>query len=212
VFAASVLVVDVLAPPARPCVRGVVRVPPRRPDAMTPAVQAYDAAAARIVATSSERWISRTGAERYLPDLIAQAFLATSGAEAAFVPPTHHSAQAPLDGIIAELPAGPVSELDLIRLFASDDYGPVIAELAPGELDTVVDRHVRISDPGNRAGDDLWWNWCRLPAAVQTRTRNPTSVALVAGNVALLERWLDRELTTEPSPVTARDALEQTLT
>jgi 2',3'-cyclic-nucleotide 2'-phosphodiesterase (5'-nucleotidase family) len=211
VFAASVLVVDVLAPPARPSVRGVVRVPPRRPQVTTAAVEAFDAAAARVVGTSSERWISRTGAERYLPDLIAKAFLATSGADAAFVPPTHHGAQAPLDGIMAELPAGPVSALDLIRLFPADDYGPVIAELAPGELDSVVDRHATISDPGNRAGDDLWWNWCRLPAAVQTRTPNPVSVALVAGNVALLERWLDRELTTEPSPVTARDALEQTL-
>lgn len=48
VFAASVLVIDLPAPPARPAIRGVFRAPPVRPATSTPAVQAFDAAAARI--------------------------------------------------------------------------------------------------------------------------------------------------------------------
>jgi 2',3'-cyclic-nucleotide 2'-phosphodiesterase (5'-nucleotidase family) len=207
VFAASVLVVDLPEPPARPVVRGVARAPAKRPPAVTSAVAAYDAAAATIVGTSSERWITRTGAPRYLPELIARAFQASSGADAAFVPPAHHGAQAPLDGIMSQLPSGPVTELDVIRLFPADDYGPVIVELAGGELDRVVVHHAAISDPRNRAGDAPWWNWCRMPAGVHTAVPDPRSVAMVAGNIGLVGDWLGRELQAEPSPVRARDAL-----
>ena len=187
--------------------RGVFRVPPVRPARSTPLVAAFDAAAARVVAESRERWISRTGARHYLPDLIARAFRESSGADAAFVPPTHHGAQAPLDGVIAELPRGAVTDLDLVRLFPARDYGPVVVELEAGELDRVVARHAAIADPRARSGDDLWWNWCRMPAAVSVAASAPASVAVVAGNVSLLSRLLDRELTAEPSPVGARDAL-----
>src|SRR4051812_22198983 len=92
VFAASVLVVDLPAPPARPLVRGVVRAPATRRAAPTPASDAFDAAAAKRAGTSAERWVTRTGARHYLPDLIARAFRETSGADAAFVPPAHHGA------------------------------------------------------------------------------------------------------------------------
>jgi len=39
----------------------------------------------------------------------------------AFVPPTYHATQSPLDGILAALPAGPITELDVIRLFPARD-------------------------------------------------------------------------------------------
>jgi hypothetical protein len=163
------------------------------------------------VGHSPERWITRTGASRYLPDLIARAFRESSGADAAFVPPAHHGSQAPLDGAMAQLPQGPITELDVTRLFPAHDYGPVIVELEPGELDTAIERHAAIADPRNREGDDLWWNWCRMPASVDAATANPTSVAVVRGNVTLLADLLDRELTSEPSPVGARDALIRSL-
>jgi 2',3'-cyclic-nucleotide 2'-phosphodiesterase (5'-nucleotidase family) len=211
VFAASVLVIDLPGAPARPVVHGVFRVPPVRPALRTAAVAAYDAAAARVVAESPERWITRTGAPRYLPALIARAFRETSGADAVFVPPAHHGAQAPLDGVLAELPQGPVSDLDLVRLFPARDYGPVVVELEAGELDTLVERHAAIADPRVRATDDLWWNWCRMPAAVDVASPAPISVAIVAGNVGLVSHLLDRELTVEPAPVAARDALARAL-
>jgi hypothetical protein len=172
----------------------------------TPAVAAFDAAAAHVVGTSAERWITRTGARHYLPDLIARAFRDASGAEAAFVPPAHHGAQAPLDGAMAALPAGEVTELDVVRLFPADDYGPVVVELGRGELRRVVEHHAAISSPANPAGDDLWWNWCRMPAGVSLATPDPRSVAVVTGNVPLLADWLDRELDAEPSPVPAGEA------
>jgi 2',3'-cyclic-nucleotide 2'-phosphodiesterase (5'-nucleotidase family) len=203
VFAASVLVADLTADGAN--VRGVVPAPPVRPRA-TALSEAFDAAAERIVGKSAERWVTHPGARNYLPELIARAFRQATGADAAFVPPAHHGAQAPFDGAMAEIPAGPISELDVVRLFPSDDYGPVTVELGPGELRRVVEHHAAIADPANRAGDDLWWNWCRLPAAVDSSTPDPRSVAMVAGNVPLLSDWLDRELVARPSPVPAREA------
>ena len=104
-------------------------------------------------------------------------------------------------------PRGAVTDLDLVRLFPARDYGPVVVELEAGELDTLVARHAAIADPAAPAGDDLWWNWCRMPAAVSVGAADPASVAVVAGNVPLLSLLLDRELTAEPSPVAARDAL-----
>jgi hypothetical protein len=202
-----VLVVDLPAPPGRAVVRGVFRVPPVRPERITPAVEAFDAAAARVVGTSPERWLTRTGAERYLPDLIATVFRESSGADAAFVPPAYHGAQAPLDGSMGELPAGPVTELDVIRLFPERDYGPVIVELEPGELRTVLERHAAIADPRAREGDEPWWNWCRLPAGVSIGADHPVTVAMVPGAVELAGRWLGRELEARPADVPARDAL-----
>jgi hypothetical protein len=90
-------------------------------------------------------------------------------------------------------------------------YGLVIVELQPGELDTVRERHAAAADPRARETDALWWNWCRMPAGLSVGAANPTSVALVAGNVALLESWLDRDLSPTAAPVTARDALIQTI-
>lgn len=204
VYAASVLVADLDATAE---IRGVVPVPPTRPATSTPVVAAFDAAAANVVGESAEPWITRTGAERYLPERIAGAFRRTSGADAAFVPPAHHGAQAPLDGVMARLPAGPVTELDLVRLFPADDYGPVVAELEAGEWERLVAHHAAIADPANAATDGLWWNWCRMPAGTSASTRHPASVAMVAGNVPLVSEWLDRELAFEPSPVPARETL-----
>ncbi|MBE2318068.1 metallophosphoesterase [Solirubrobacter sp. CPCC 204708] len=204
VYAASVLVAD-LGPEV--VVRGVVPTPAVRPARVTPAVAAFDAAAANVVGESAERWISRTGAERYLPDRIAHAFRVTSGADAAFVPLAHHGAQVPLDGVIAELPAGPVTELDRVRLFPADDYGPLVVELQAGEWERILAHHAAAADPANTATDGEWWNWCRMPAGTSTTSPRPASVAMVAGNVTLVSDWLDRELTSEPSPVSARDAL-----
>jgi hypothetical protein len=49
------------------------------------------------------------------------------------------------------------------------------------------------------------------PASLNASSANPTSVAVVAGNVTLLADLLDRRLTSEPSPVGARDALIRAL-
>src|SRR5215213_7328040 len=79
-FASSVVVVDL---GDEVIVRGVERVPPLRPPRPSAAVAAIDSAAANVVGESAHTWLSRTGAEHYLPDLLAQALRDASGADAA---------------------------------------------------------------------------------------------------------------------------------
>jgi 2',3'-cyclic-nucleotide 2'-phosphodiesterase (5'-nucleotidase family) len=203
-FAASLSVVD-LTP--EPVVRGVFEVPPVRPPKPTPATEAIDAAAGRIVGELPDAWVTRTGAKRYLPDLIADGLRAATGADAGFVMPSFHGIQAPLDGAIASLGPGPVSELDVVRPLASPDYAPVVVELEPGELGQAVEACWTTAHPANAAADRLWWNWCRMPPGSSVGAAAPRTVAVIPGVVPHLAEWLRRDLTTEPAGVSAPDAL-----
>ena len=204
VFAGSLAVVDLAETVV---VRGVFRVPGVRPGHSSTAIAAIDAAAAHIVAHSAEQWVTRTGAERYLPDLIAGGFRRATGADAGFVMPSLHGIQAPLDGAIAALGPGPVSELDVIRMFAAPDYDPVVAELGPGELRTVADAYWTTADPRNTDADRLAWNWCRMPPGVSAPADAPATVAVVPGVVAHLSEWLGRDVATEPGGCSASEAV-----
>jgi 2',3'-cyclic-nucleotide 2'-phosphodiesterase (5'-nucleotidase family) len=203
-FAASLSVID-LAP--EPVVRGVFQVPPVRPPRPTPATEAIDAAAARVVGELPEAWVTRTGAKRYLPDLIADAFRAATGADAGFAMPSFHGIQAPFDGAIAALGPGPVSELDVLRPLASPDYDPVVVELEPGDLGQAVEACWTTAHPANTAADRLAWNWCRMPPGSSVGAAAPRSVAVIPGVVPHLAEWLGRDLETQPGGVSARDAL-----
>jgi hypothetical protein len=198
-WASSVSVVD-LAPD--PVVRGVFRVPPVRGDGA--AADVLERADADVVAEFDRQWLTRTGAEHYLPDLFAEAFRTATGAGAAFVMPAYHGIQAPFDGAIASLGPGPVTELDLLRPFASPDYDVVVADLRPGELRTALDAYGATADPGNRAGDELAWNWCRMPAGLSVH--DESSVAMLAGAAPLLSDWIGREPALHES-IPAREAL-----
>jgi 2',3'-cyclic-nucleotide 2'-phosphodiesterase (5'-nucleotidase family) len=203
-FAASLSVVD-LAP--KPVVRGVYQVPPVRPAKPTPATEAIDAAAARVVGELPDRWVTRTGAAHYLPNLIAAGLRSATGADAGFVMPSFHAIQAPIDGVIAALGPGPVTELDVLRPLAALDYDPVVAELRPGELDRVVESFWATADPRNAAADRLWWNWCRMPAGTSVGAPSPQTVAMIPGVVAHVSEWLGRDLDAAPGGVSAPDAL-----
>jgi hypothetical protein len=156
-------------------------------------------------------WITRTDARRYLPDLLAKALRTSTGAGAGLFLPGSHVTQAPLDGAIAVLPRGPISELDVLRLFDDDDR-IVIVDLEPGELRSAVDIYNTISDPRNREGDQVHWNWCRMPAAVTSSAHDPRTLAVMAWVLPLLSEWLGRELHGEPADRGARDALLDVLT
>jgi hypothetical protein len=113
VFADSVLVVDLPGQRGeRAVVRGWSRVPAVRPQRPTAATEALDAAAGNVLGESRHTWVGRTGAERYLPDLIAVALRAAGGTDAGMVMAAQHLTQGSLDGVTAVLRAGPVTELD----------------------------------------------------------------------------------------------------
>jgi hypothetical protein len=201
-FASSVVVVDLAD---RPVVRGVFPVPAVRPR-QTPAVEAIDTAAARVVAHSDHAWLSRTGAEHYLPDLIAEGLRTATGADAGFVLPAFHGIQAPFDGAMAALGPGPVSELDVLRMFASPGYDPVVVELRPGELRRAREAHWSRADPRNPEHDGQWWNWCRLPSAASGGP-DPATVAVIPAVAEHLSSWLGRELEPTPAGVSAPEAV-----
>jgi 2',3'-cyclic-nucleotide 2'-phosphodiesterase (5'-nucleotidase family) len=212
VFAASVLVIDLPADDgARPGVRGWFPVPPTRPTRTTPAVEALDAAAANVVGESRHTWLSLTGADRYLPDLIATALREATGADAGMVLAAQHLTQGSLDGITAAIQAGPVTELDLMWLFALADDRPAVVELRPGELPAMVARHDAIADPDARDTDRVWWNWSRMRAGVSAGTADPDAVAVMPWVVPRLAELLDRDLVTELAATGARTALLRAL-
>jgi 2',3'-cyclic-nucleotide 2'-phosphodiesterase (5'-nucleotidase family) len=203
-FAASVAVVDLVP---QPVLRGVHRVPPVRPARPTPATDAVGTVAERVVGEPPEAWITRTGASRYLPDLIADGLRAATDADAGFVMPSFHAVQAPLDGAIASLGPGPVTELDILRPVAALDYDPVVVELAPGELERASRTYSATADPRNAAADELFWNWCRMPHGTSAATPRARSVAVIPAVVRHLSEWLGRDLEAERTGVSARDAL-----
>jgi 2',3'-cyclic-nucleotide 2'-phosphodiesterase (5'-nucleotidase family) len=212
VFADSVLVVDLPGnDQARAVVRGWFRVPAVRPRRATAATRALDAAAANVVGESRQTWVSRTGAERYLPDLIAVALREAAGADAGMVLAAQHLTQGSLDGVTAVLQAGPVTELDLMWLFGVVDDRPAVVELRPGELAAAVARHDAIADPGARDADRVWWNWSRMPAGVSAGNGEPGTVAVMPWVVPRLAELLGRDLVSEPASGGARAALLRVL-
>ncbi len=208
-FAASVAVVD-LAP--EPVVRGVFVVPPIAPTRTTPATEAVTAASVQAVAELADGWLTRTGADRYLPDLMADSLRRATGADAGLVLPAFHAIQAPLDGALGALGPGIVTELDLVRLMGAPGYDPVVAELQPGELAQAVARHSKTADPRNAAADALWWNWCRMPAGTSVGRRPPRTIATIPAVVGHLSEWLEREVDAHPAGMSGRDALRAALT
>jgi hypothetical protein len=112
---------------------------------------------------------------------------------------------------VATLRAGPVTELDLVRLIDAPDDTPVVVELRTAEFRAAVDAYEAISDPRSCEGDLVWWNWCRMPAGTSTGVDEPTTVAVMPPLVDRLAEWLDRDLDREPANTGAREALVRAL-
>lgn len=100
-------------------------VPPSAPAVRTRAAEAVPRALAETVGEIGERWLGRPDAEHYLPDRVATALRSSPSADAALVFGGQHATQAPVDGTISALGPGPVTTLDLSRLFPYDDDRPL---------------------------------------------------------------------------------------
>jgi hypothetical protein len=206
-FAASVVVVDL---GEQVHVRGVFRVPPVPSHTPTAATEAVEAAAARPAGSLPDQWLIRTGAQHYLPHLLADAFRAATGADAGFAVPNFHGIQAPVDGAIAALGPGPVSELDVLRLVAAPDFDLHVVELEGGELEAAATRHWELADPRNHAADAIAQNWCRMPTATSgAHGAAGGTLAIIPAVTAFLERWLGRELDAHDTGIPAADAIVQ---
>jgi 2',3'-cyclic-nucleotide 2'-phosphodiesterase (5'-nucleotidase family) len=206
-FESSLLVADLPAAGGPATVRGVFRVPPREPAERTPGTDAVRRAAERVVGTLDARWLARPGAAHYLPQRVADALRASTGAQAGLALGGQHLTQAPLDGATAALGPGPVTELDLLRLFPYEDDRPVVVELGSGELRAAIAAHDAITDPASRDGDHVWWNAVRMPAGVSATVGDPASVAVMPFVLGRLGELLGRELDGVPSAIGGREAV-----
>jgi 2',3'-cyclic-nucleotide 2'-phosphodiesterase (5'-nucleotidase family) len=209
-YAATVLVVDLPAPPAPAEIHPPVRVPPSRPPTPSPASTAIEAAGQRVVGHLREPWTSVPGVGRYLPEWVASAMRLATGADAAFVPASQLFTQAPLDGAAAALRAGTVTELDLERLFPYTPDELTILELGDGELARLRAAHDLVSDPAN-AADRHWWNWARAPAGVSSGVADPRTVVVRPFFAPLVAALLGRDLVTRSAGVGGRQALREAL-
>jgi len=86
-----------------------------------------------------------------------------------------------------------------------------VAELRPGELDAVAAAYWATADPANRAADEIWWNWCRMPAGLSGDAAAASTVTLFSGAARQLPEWLGREPELTPTGIQAADALRGTL-
>ena len=122
-----------------------------------------------------------------------------------------HLTQGSLDGVTAVLRAGPVTELDLMWLFAQAVDRPAVVELRPGELAAAVAGHNATADPAAREADRVWWNWSRMPAGVSAGNGEPGTVAVMPWVVPRLAELLGRDLVSERASGGARAALLRVL-
>jgi hypothetical protein len=208
VFAGSAVVAELAGDGVKVHVERVPAVRTLRPSAATRVV---DDAEAEVVGRLAEAWVARTGASRYLPDLYAEAFRRAAGADAGLALPEFHGTQAPLDGAMGVLGPGPVTRLDLLRPFASPDYGLCVAELRPGELRAAARVQWGHADPRNTAADGEHWNWCRMPAGISAPRGDAGTVAAIPAVMERLSGWLGRGLDPAPVAVTAADAVASAL-
>jgi hypothetical protein len=151
--------------------------------------------------------VSRTGAPHYLPALLAEAFRTATGADAGLVPASQHTTQGAVDGAVAALSVGPVTVLDLYRLFGQSDDRLAVVRLGPGEFTTVRRALDEVADPLSTHADDVWWNWCRMPNGVSTTRDDPATVALLPHVAPRLAELLGRDVEPEPVAIGARQAL-----
>jgi 2',3'-cyclic-nucleotide 2'-phosphodiesterase (5'-nucleotidase family) len=208
--AASVLPVDLCAGPPYVRIHPPARVPSITPTPATPTAIALQAAAGRTIGELAHTWESRPGAKHYLPNLVAVAMREAGEADAAFLPAGELFTQAPIDGVVAALRAGPVTELDLLRLYPFGENAIVVLELAPEEFHRLVSAHDVAVDPTNAGGDGLWWNWARAPAGTASGSKQPSTVAVESRDVLrLFCSWLDRDVTAHQSSISGREAVER---
>jgi hypothetical protein len=125
-----------------------------------------------------------------LADFFARALRAATGASAAAVDML--AAQAPMDGVLSYLPAGPVSKADVLRLYPWPD-ATVVGEVGEEEVRKVA----------NSAWPKSWTAW-----GFDRADEGAVSLAVVEGDAAEhVERTLGRRVSWRRTGVGLREAV-----
>lgn len=141
------------------------------------------------------------GGDSTLLDFMARALREATGAHAAAVPGVeggYH--QPPLDGVLSFLPAGEVTESDLLRVVYWIDDSTVRVELAPEELETF--QEATRGYPSGGSGLDI---------DGRARTRRSLTVAMSAWSASQAEEWIGRPVEREETGLGLRGAVRSYL-
>jgi hypothetical protein len=135
-------------------------------------------ASSKVLGGLAEPLSSRSDGPAPLADFFARALREATGVRAAAVDML--ASQAPMDGVLSYLPAGPVSEADVLRLYPWPD-ATVAGEIEEGEL--------------RKVAQAPWpWPWSVWGFDATDRSgRGPVTLAVLEGDaVAHVERILGR--------------------
>ena len=156
-----------------------------------------DEASSRVLGTLGEPLFSRSGGPSPLADLFARALREAVGADAAAVDMV--GTQAPMDGVLSYLPAGPVTEADVLRLYPWTD-ATVAGELGVEELGAIVS--TRWPEP--------WSSW-GFDAADRVGGETRTLAVLVGDAAEHVERVLGRRVEWRRTGIGLREAVGRVL-
>jgi 2',3'-cyclic-nucleotide 2'-phosphodiesterase (5'-nucleotidase family) len=137
--------------------------------------------------------------DRSLGELIATGIVQLSGAATAIVMPWELCTQPPLDGVYAYLPAGPVSEADIMRVIPyTGDVVPDainVATISPAQLDQLLAAMPKAFGP---------------PAVARGGGRDH-SLAVSTHFVGVFDHWLGEQLSWTRLDIGLRDALRHAI-
>jgi 2',3'-cyclic-nucleotide 2'-phosphodiesterase (5'-nucleotidase family) len=152
-------------------------------------------ASSKVLGELAEPMSSRSGGPAPLADFFARALREATGAHAAALDML--ASQAPVDGVLSYLPAGPVSEADVLRLYPWPDAA-VAGEIGEEELRKVA----QASWPWSVWGFD----------ATDRSDGGPATLAVLEGDaVAHVERVLGRPVGWRRTGVGLREAVGSAL-
>jgi 2',3'-cyclic-nucleotide 2'-phosphodiesterase (5'-nucleotidase family) len=156
-----------------------------------------DDASTRVLGELAEPLSSRSGGPAQLADFFARALREATGVRAAAVDML--ASQPPVDGVLSYLPAGPVTEADVLRLYPWPD-ATMVGEVERGELSKVA--QAQWPKP--------WAAW-GFDAADWVGGGTATLAVLEGDAVAHVERALDRPVEWRRTGVGLREAVREAL-
>jgi 2',3'-cyclic-nucleotide 2'-phosphodiesterase (5'-nucleotidase family) len=154
-------------------------------------------ASSKVIGELAEPLSSRSGGPAPLADFFARALREATGSHAAAVDML--ASQAPVDGVLSHLPAGPVSEADVLRLYPWPD-ATVVGEIGEEELRKMA--HAPWPWP---------WSVWGFDAVDRSGGGTATLVVLEGDAVAHVERALDRPVEWRQTGVGLREAVGRSL-
>jgi hypothetical protein len=203
-FGAEVGIADLRT--GEPAAISAVRPGPRRPTWDGPGGDRLAAAACARLGEFTRSWRSTPATCDYLPQLAAEALAEATGSAAAIVPAQVLVSQPPIDGVVAALPRGAVSEFDVWRLVRDAFDRCVIVELSADEVAAVVARLSEQAQPG--ATLDVPWTFLRMPPGAVATDPSDGTVIPDAWR-PLITEWLERDLSGVPATTGIRGAIER---